>query len=324
MPKTIKKTFNKKLTFIKLIDAHNRAKIGKVNKKEIMLFEQDLETNIINILFELKSNTYKLGKYRSFIIYEPKERLIKSLPYKDRIVHQWYVYEFIKPYILPRLITDTFACIDKRGTHLCVKKTQEYMKKMSIKYNKYYILKCDVKKYFYNINKDILFNIMKKYIRDKKLLNLTKILIYDSEDPKGIPIGNYTSQYYANIYLNELDHYVKEELKIKYYLRYMDDFVIMLPTKEECKNILRNIKIFLLNTLKLELNNKSRYYPNKFGINFCGYIIHENYILLRDRSKKKIKKENRNKTFMYKRYYGHLKHANCYNFLRKIIKLEIF
>ena len=318
MPKTIRNIFDKKLDFINLIDAHYRAKIGKVNKKEIMVFEQDLETNISNILYQLKNNIYTLGKYRSFTIYEPKERLIKSLPYKDRIVHQWYIHEFIKPYILPRLINDTYACIDGRGTHLCVNKTQKYMKKMKKKYDNYYVLKCDVKKYFYNIDKSILFKIMKKYISDKKILNLTKILIYDNEEKKGIPIGNYTSQYYANIYLNELDHYIKDNLKIKYYLRYMDDFVILLPTKDKCRVILDKIESYLYNNLKLELNHKSRYYPNKFGINFCGYIIHEDFILLRDRSKRKIKKEIKNNTFIYKHYYGHLKHANCYNFLIKI------
>ena len=125
MSKTIKNSFYKNLTFIKLIEAHYRAINGKRNKVEVLRFEQDLETNIANILYSLENNTYKLGKYREFTIYEPKERIIKSLPYKDRIVHQWYVHEFIKPYLLPRLINDTFACIDGRGTHSCVKKNSK-------------------------------------------------------------------------------------------------------------------------------------------------------------------------------------------------------
>lgn len=210
MCKTIKNSFDKKLTFVNLINAHNRAVKNKRNKFEILNYEEDLETNISNLLYELKSETYKLGRYREFKIYEPKERVIKSLPYKDRIVHQWYVYEFIKPFIVPRFIKDTYSCLDDRGTHLCVKATQKYMNNMQIKYGSYYIIKGDIKKYFYSIDKEILFNIMKKYISDKKLLNLTKLFIFDDDNPLYIPIGNYTSQYYANIYLNELDHYIKD------------------------------------------------------------------------------------------------------------------
>ena len=129
MCKTIKNSYDKKLTFIKLIEAHYRAVEGKRNKVEILKFEQDLETNISNILFNLKNNTYRLGKYREFIIYEPKKRVIKSLPYKDRIVHQWYIYEFIKPFVISRFIKNTYACVDGRETHLCVSDTQKVYEK---------------------------------------------------------------------------------------------------------------------------------------------------------------------------------------------------
>lgn len=120
-------------------------------------------------------------------------------------LQQWYIYEFIKPYIIPRLINNTCACIDKRGTHYAVKLTQKYMQIMKRKYHNYYILKLDIKKYFYNIDKDILYNIMNEYITDKLLLGLTKKFIYDNKEKIGIPIGNYTSQYFANIYLDKLD-----------------------------------------------------------------------------------------------------------------------
>ena len=319
MPKTIRNVFYKKLTFTNLIEAHYRAVIGKRNKKEILLFEQDLETNISNILYQLETNTYKLGKYREFKIYEPKERIIKSLPYKDRVVHQWYVHEFIKPYFVKRFIKDSYACIDEKGTHLCSRTTQKYMKRMYHKYGRnYYTIKGDIKKYFYSIDKDILYKILSKTIKDKNLLSLTKVLIYDNDDPKGIPIGNYTSQYYANIYLNELDHYIKDNLKVKYYLRYMDDFVILLPTKEECHIILNKIREFLKENLDLELNHKTRIYPSKFGCNFCGYVIHENYMLLRKRCIKKIKRKLRKGELILENYHGHLMHANSYNFCKKI------
>jgi len=319
MSKTIKNSYFNNLTFIKLMNAHYRAVKNKRNKLEILKYEEDLETNVANLLNQLKNDEYKLGKYREFTIYEPKERIIKSLPYKDRIVQQWYVYEFIKPYIIPRFIKDTYACLDNRGTHKCVLQTQKYMKQMNKKYETYYIIKGDIKNYFYSIDKDILFKIMHKYIKDKKLLELTKIFIYDNDSKKSIPIGNYTSQYFANIYLNELDQYIKNELNIRYYLRYMDDFCILISNKNKAKLIYTKIETFLNINLKLQMNNKSRYYPSKFGINFCCYVIHENYILLRKRCIKNLKKKSKEENFDINIYKGHLLYANCFNFINTII-----
>ena len=338
MSKTIKTSFDEKLTFENLLLAYDRARIGKNNNPEVVRFSINLESNIFKIYNSLKNGNYTMGKYREFNVYEPKERLIKSLPFKDRVVHQWYVYEFIKEYFYKRFIIDTYACIEGRGTHACVYKTQRYMKLMRKKYSDYYVLKCDVKKFFYSIDKNILFNIMKKYISDKKLLELTKIFIFDNDELKGIPIGNYTSQYFANIYLNELDHYIKDVLKVKFYTRYMDDFVLLVKDKVEGRYILENIRFFLFEELKLELNNKSNYYPNKKGINFCGYIIYEDYILLRKKSKIKIKNKIKkwNKSFLndnldnkhvllsYNSYLGHSKHANSYNFNKKISEMFFF
>lgn len=318
MPKTLRNVYFKKLTFENLINAHYRAILGKRDRKETLLFEMDLETNIANLYDDLLTNNYKLGKYRTFTIYEPKERIIKSLPYRDRIVHQWYVEEFIKPIFIPKFIKDTYACINDRGTHLCYAQTQKYMRHMQNKYGTYYILKGDIKKYFYSINKDILLKILKKTIKDENLLELTKKLIYDDGETKGIPIGNYTSQYFANIYLSELDYFVKHKLHIKYYLRFMDDFVLLLPTKNECQEVLAKIRTFLTEELDLELNQKTRYYPNKFGCNFCGYVIHEHYTLLRRRCIINIKRKMRKHNLNLKDFYGHLKHANCYNFVQKI------
>ena len=153
MPKTINNVFIKKLTFEKMIEAHYRAVKGKRNKKEIINYEIDLETNITNLIENIKNNTYKQGKYREFVVYEPKERLIKSLPYQDRIVHQWYVEEFIKDYYYKRFIKDTYACIKNRGTHKAVENVQRYMRKKKRNNKDYYVLKCDIKKYFYNIKK---------------------------------------------------------------------------------------------------------------------------------------------------------------------------
>lgn len=334
MSKSIKNIYDEKLNYINLLNAYNRAIKNKREKREILKFGVDLETNLIGILNELKTGKYKIGKYKTFIIYEPKMRKIMSLPFKDRIVQQWYIAEFIKPFICSRFISDTYACINERGTHKAVYKVQKYMRAMKRKYGSYYVLKCDISKYFYTVDRDILYNILKSFIKDKKLLKLTHLFVYDDDAKKGIPIGNYTSQYFANIYLNGFDHYVKEILKVKYYVRYMDDFVLLLKDKEECKKMKEKIEIYLNSNLKLKLNNKTNYYPNKMGVNFCGFRIFETHRLLRIRCKAKIKKnvllwnklydEDRlnSKKFelSWNSYLGHSRHANSYNFNKKMIE----
>lgn len=336
MPKTIRNQFYKNLTFAKLLQAHYRARKHKAYKNEVVKFEFNLENNLINLLNSLKNKTYRLGNYFSFKVFEPKERIIQALPYKDRIVHQWYVEEFIKPYIIPRFINTTFACLTNRGTHHAVEEVERQMRIFKRNNGDFWILKCDIRKFFYNINPYILYNIMKKYIVDKDLLFLTQILIFNGPiNPLalGIPIGNYTSQFFANIYLNELDQFIKRTLKIKYYTRYMDDFVLLLPSKKDCIEIKNKIEIFLKNTLKLELNDKSRYYPYKMGVNFCGYRIFTTHKLLRLSSKKKIKKNIKKWNLLYKNnnlnlfltmqqlnsWLGHASHCNSYKLQQKVI-----
>ena len=182
MPKTIKNVFDEKLTYVKLVEAHQRASKNKRNHREVILFEMDLESNIANLLHKIKNGTYHMGKYHEFYVYEPKQRLIKSLPYVDRVVHQWYVEEFIKPYMAPRFISKSFACIEDRGAHKAVDYLQKYMRIMKRNYGNYYILKCDIKKYFYSIDREILFSILSRYISDKKLLEFTKLLLFDEDE----------------------------------------------------------------------------------------------------------------------------------------------
>lgn len=334
MPKTIRNCFYKNLTFQKLFEAHTRARKHKTYKNEVINFEINLENNLTNILNNIKNGNYKVGNYFQFKIYEPKERIINALPYRDRIVHQWYVEEFVKPYIVPKFINSTFACLKERGTHKAVDEVQNQLRQFKRNYGDFWILKCDIKKFFYSIDPFILFEIMKKYISDKKLLRFTYLLIFDNRDAKvGIPIGNYTSQFFANIYLNELDQYVKNTLHIKYYTRYMDDFVLLLKTKNECVKVKQYIEHFLEKNLHLELNDKSRVYPYKMGVNFCGYRIFATHRLLRLNSKKKIKKNVKHWNKLYSKnkldipstllsinsWLGHSSHCNSYKLQNKIL-----
>ena len=337
MPKKIKNMFYQKLTFNKMLEAHKRARQHKAYKDEVIKFEFNLENNLINLINNKKNKTYKLGKYFTFKVYEPKERIIQALPYKDRIVHQWYVEEFIKPFIVPKFINTSFACLENKGTHKAVETVQHHMQIMKRNYDNFWILKCDIKKFFYNIHPYTLFNIVKKYISDKNLLHLTQILIFNGpiDDTKvGIPIGNYTSQFFANIYLNELDQYVKRDLKIKYYTRYMDDFILILKTKKDCIKYKKLIEDFIDKNLKLELNAKSRYYPYKMGVNFCGYRIFTTHRLLRVSSKKKIKKNIKKWNYQYHNniidykyviqsinsWLGHSSHCNSYKLQQKMLE----
>ena len=173
------------------------------------------------------------------------------------------------------------ACLD-------VQKTMKHCKNI---WGEYYILKMDIKKYFENIHKDILYEILQRKIKDKKILWLTKEIIYSNNGKTGLPIGNYTSQMYANIYLNELDQYVKHNLKCKYYFRYMDDGIILLKTKKKAKEILEAVQKFLKEKLKIELNQKTQIFKNKQGVNFCGYKINEYRLKIRDKGKRRLKKK---------------------------------
>lgn len=149
----------------------------------------------------------------------------------------------------------------------------------------------DIKKYFESIDKEILFNILERKITSKKLLKVIRTILDSKNDKKGLPIGNYTSQTFANIYLNELDQYVKRNLKCKYYYRYMDDSIILLKSKQEAIDVLEKIKTFLNEKLKLELNSKTQIFKNRQGVNFCGYKINEYRLKIRERNKKSLKKK---------------------------------
>ena len=196
------------------------------------MFELKLEQELLELEKQLKTGTYKHGGYTKFKIYEPKERIIMASEYKDRVVHQWYVEKFIKPYFVPQFISTSYAGIEGRGMHKASKDVQKAMRSAKSKWKNYYILKMDVTKYFQNIDKRILWEILKRKMKDKKLLWLTREILLSTEGMVGLPLGNYTSQMFANIYLNELDQYVKHILKCKYYYRYMDDIVIMCENKK--------------------------------------------------------------------------------------------
>lgn len=291
MTRLLRGNFDEHVTYEAFLHAHMRASLNKGLRFEVLRFNLNRDRNLFCIMDIVGNSKYRPSNYWKFWVYDPKKRLILALPYPDRIVHQWYVEEFIKPYYIPRFIADSYACIPKRGTHAAVDKSQQYMRRMNqITGGHYYILKMDISKFFNSIDLRVLFNILEKVIDNHKLLDLTSTILFEDGEHEGLPIGNYISQYFANIYLNELDQYCKNLLKIRYYVRYMDDFVALAPNKTTARNWFGQINQFVNEQLDMKLNIKSTYWPTgtERGLDFVGYRIYNDFRLLRRRSKKKI------------------------------------
>lgn len=324
MPKTIRNEFDKYLTYEKLEEAHKLSQRGKTTKKEVILFNLKREEYLNWLYDQLKTGEYKHGGYRIFYVTVPKRRKVQVSRYIDRIVHRWIVDNFLKEYFMKDFIYHSYACIKNKGMHNAVLAVQNAMKHCQRTWGEYYILKMDVAKFFQNIDRKILVEILKKKVKDKKLLDLLDKIIYSSEGEKGLPIGNYTSQTFANIYLNEVDQYIKHELKCKYYFRYMDDSVILLKDKQEAIKVLNEIKKFLETHLELFLNSKTQIIKSRQGVNFCGYKVNENRLKIRDRGKRNLKSKIQklekmieageiSSTEAYKYITGHIGYINVAN-----------
>ena len=250
MPKTIRNQFDKYLTYEKLIEAHNKARKGKNRKPELIKFNLKQEEYIMWLYLQLKNGTYHHGGYVEFYVTEPKLRKIEKSRYIDRIVHTWLVNNFLIKGFVSQFIPTSFACLKGKGMHRAAFCVQDFMKKAKRKWNDYYIIKTDVAHYFDSIDKSILLKILQRKIKDPKLIWLIKEILYAQKREKGIEIGNYTSQIFANIYLNEVDQYIKHELKVKYYVRYLDDSILIVKNKEEAKIKLELIRQYLREKLK--------------------------------------------------------------------------
>ena len=297
MSKKLKNIYIDKIcSFENLLLAYKKARKGKRNRAEVQEFEFDLEKKLFEIQHDLLSKSYKFGEYRKFIVYEPKERLISSAPFKDRVVHH-SICNIIEPFLDRAMNYDSYACRKGKGTHKAIKKASYLLRKHK------FVLKLDIKKFFFTIDHQILLNLLSKKISDKFLLSLIKEILttYKTDEEyyyhlendtllevlrqRGLPIGNLTSQLFANYYLNSFDIFIKEELKFDSYIRYMDDSLIFSDDKKKLNNAKLKIEQYLRNNLRLKLNdNKTTIVTQKNGIKFLGFHIYRN--------KKRILKEN--------------------------------
>ena len=287
------KTYNNLFTQIydyrNLYEAFLLAQRRKRSKADVLDFEQNLESNLWDIQNDLIYKTYQPGKYKTFYVYDPKVRLIMAAPFRDRVVHH-ALCNIIEPIFERRFIDTSFACRVRKGVDAGVDQVTKYLRDAQRKYGVMYCLKCDVRKYFQSIDKRILRSIVFKKIRCRETRWLINVILDSTEGERGIPVGNLPSQLFANIYLNELDHFVKERLHVRYYVRYMDDFIILHEDKRYLHCLWKIIAEYLKEQLKLELNQKTAVFPVRHGIDFLGYRIFPGHKLLRKRYIKRTKR----------------------------------
>ncbi len=275
--------------FANLLSAFQNAFRGKRGVRSCCLYNFNLEREILTLQDELKSGLYKPGKYRYFKIFEPKERVISVAPFRDRIVHHALI-NVIGPIFERRFIYDSYATRKNKGTHKAVRRTQKFFR-----HNRYY-LKFDIKKYFDNIDHDILLCLLKRKVKDSRLVSLLSIIIKNSDLSrkdvfgKGLPIGNLTSQFFANVYLDLFDHYIKDELGIKRYVRYMDDCVLFDKNIDTLKEYLRLSEYFLAHRLGLVIKEKSILINSSLnGLPFLGYRVFPSTLRLKKENIRRLK-----------------------------------
>lgn len=298
-----------------IISAFNEVCRNTKNKKKVQNYKQYKSIYISRIFNVLNNKNYKVGKYNIFTIYEPKERRIVSQNLQDKVINHLVARYILYPVIMPCLIDQNVASRKGKGTRKGLEYESIYNTKCKIKYKNYYILKFDISKFFASIDQEILKEKLKKKIKDKDALDIV-FKIIDSEE-QGLGIGSMTSQCLAIFYLNDLDHFIKEKLKIKYYIRYQDDGLIFHESKEYIKFCFKEIKEFL-NKEHLKLNNKSRIYRNTNNFIFLGRNRKGKYSKYRN-IKRKIK--YRKKLYEIEKIdlIGYINTVNCYkNIVKKL------
>lgn len=286
MVKRLGDVWNEITSIENLTMAYRNARSGHTHKKDVAIVDSDPLPYLHNIQEMLQSKTYVTSQYHIFEISERgKIRRVADLPfYPDRIIH-WALIQIIGPKILSNLIDQTYAALPNRGTHKALSKMKEYLKDPKIEY----CLKTDVRHFFPSIDKDVIMSKLERLIKDQDTLWLCSRIIYDYPE-SGIPIGNYTSQYFANLYLSDIDHLMKEQYHCHYYLRYMDDIIILGYSKEWLHRM-RSVMSDKMTDIGLEMKSNWQVFPiEDRGVDFVGYRTFRNYTLLRTQTKIHLKR----------------------------------
>lgn len=311
--------YNQLITFenLKLADAHARK--GKKHQYGVIQFDKNPDGNLLLLQESLLNKNFKTSKYTTFTVYEPKERIIYSLPYyPDRITHH-AIMNVMEPLFASWFTNDTYSSIKGKGIHAAANNVK---KALLNKKATQYCLKLDIRKFYPSIDHDVLKALLRKKIKDNEMLWILDEII-DSTD--GLPIGNYLSQYFANFYLTYFDHWIKETRGVKHYFRYADDIVIFADNKPELHRHLAVIKRYLKEELKLDVKHNYQLFPVKDrGVDFVGYVFYHTHTLLRKSIKKRFARavSKTPKRATIAAYYGWAKHADTKHLLKKLIPNE--
>jgi len=337
------------LTYKQLYGSYLKCRKNKRNTINQLAFEIDAEQNLLRLEEELNARTYRPSRSICFVVDRPKLREIFAADFRDRVVHHVLV-DHLEPMAEPKFIYDSYACRKDKGTHAAVKRLQGFTRSVTRNNSRMaYCLQLDVRSFFVTINKNILFGLLKKYTDDSDMIWLSEIIIFNDctencrmtrgndllqyvpkhkslfwqDKNKGLPIGNLTSQFFANAYLNELDQFVKHDLKCRYYMRYSDDALILHENKEQLKVWNEKVDAFLKSILDLDLNEKkTAIIPIGNGIDYLGYIVRPFYILVRRRVVNHLKQKIFDRSATRESimsYLGHFKHANAYRLTQNLV-----
>jgi len=263
--------------------AFSKAAKGKHGRREVMTFRENFEENIQDLIEQIFDQKVRVGNYHFFHVHDPKKRLICAASFSERVLHH-AIMNICEPALESYAIYDTYACRKGKGGHKAIERTQQFSRRFD------WYLKLDISRYFDSIDHDILLALLKRRFKDKELLMLFERILdtYLTRPGKGVPIGNLFSQHMANFYLGYLDHWVKEVLRIRGYVRYMDDFILWAHEKESLKKTLDTLSLWLQKTLKLKLNQNIQLNRCSRGIPFLGYRVYPQTVRLGSSSKKRF------------------------------------
>ena len=293
----------------------------KRRQRQIRRFNENRDENLENIRQSVINGKYHTSKYTEKMVYEPKMRVIYKLPYApDRIV-QHAVMNILRPILETKFIENSYACVDGKGPHRASLKCSEFTRKYK------YCLKCDIKQFYPSVNQEILSGMLHRIIKDERFMRVVDDIVFSFPGETNVPIGNYCSQWFGNFYLTVLDNYVLHELKCGAYIRYCDDFLLFSDSKAELRRDKILIEKFLHEKLRLRFS-KADIFHTKQGVDFCEYRSFKDYVLLRKRTAKrirrrivKIKELNTHTQGQLASAKGQLRHCCSYHF-RKSIGLE--
>lgn len=280
--------FERVLDFGNLCRAFAGASHGKRERPEVREFEYHLESRLWEIHDELGRGAYAWGPFHRFWVRDPKRREIRAAPFRDRVVHH-ALFNILDPIFRRGFITDSYACIPGRGTHHAVARYRAFVR---ARCGRGYRVQADIRHYFASVDHAVLLRRLERRIADTRLLALlTTLVAHGADGPgRGMPIGSLTSQLFANVYLDALDHFVKEELRVRQYLRYMDDFVLLATDRQEARSLLATVRAFLNERLRLELNPRRVVVaPLAEPCNLLGYVHHpDGRVRVRRRSVRRL------------------------------------